>query len=87
MTFKEKKKKKIERKGLKTVHKVKVERKVNSQRSKQGFNECLKTIQFMAEYSMFKDQFLHRKLFPHLIKVKLNNLLLTKYIYFSSLLP
>lgn len=42
-TFKGKKKK-IERKDLKTVHKVKVERKVNSQRSKQELNECLKTI-------------------------------------------
>lgn len=68
MKFKEKKKK-IERKSFKTIHRVQVERKVISQRSKQGFKEFLKTIQFMGEYSMFKDQFLHRKLFASLIQV------------------
>ena len=42
---------------------LKAERKAISQRSKQRFNEFLKIIQFMGKYSMFKDQFLHRKLF------------------------
>lgn len=38
------KKKEIERKSFKTTHRVKVERKVISERPKQGFNEFLKTI-------------------------------------------
>lgn len=65
MEFKEGgKKRKMKEKALRQYTELKVERKIISQKSKGGFNEILKTIHFMREYSMFKDQFLHRKLFP-----------------------
>lgn len=64
MEFKEEKKRKLKEKSLRQYTELKVERKIISQRSKGGFNEILKTIQFMEEYSMLKDRFLHRKLFP-----------------------
>lgn len=54
----------MKEKALRQYTELKVERKIISQKSKGGFNEILKTIHFMREYSMFKDQFLHRKLFP-----------------------
>lgn len=46
MKFKGKKKRKLKEKDLRQYTELKVERKVISQRSKQGFNEFLKAIQF-----------------------------------------
>lgn len=54
MEFKEEKKRKLKEKALRQHTELKVERKIISQRSKRGFSEILKTIQFMGEHSCLK---------------------------------